>query len=94
MVKQGDNGFHVKLDGIELSDAAIDNIQKGIQEVVLRELAKHTPHKVEEVQNLTGISAVVPSIYWRGLWIYLLKGGLAGDPAGKIGVIRSGSQVQ
>lgn len=43
MAKKNDNGFHVQLEGVKLSEAARERIQAGIQEVVLRELAAYYP---------------------------------------------------
>ena len=43
MAKKNNNGFHVQLEGVKLSEAARERIQAGIQEVVLRELAAYYP---------------------------------------------------
>jgi len=38
MADQKPNEFHISLEGIELSDEQISRIEKGIHEVVLREI--------------------------------------------------------
>jgi hypothetical protein len=67
-----DNGFHVKLDGVELSDASSKRIQAGIREVVLRELAGYYPNPDDDTGSVhfgQGV-IVVPPRFWRG---YILR---------------------
>jgi hypothetical protein len=84
MANQHEHSFQVKLDGIELSEAQLKSIEKGIQDLVLRELAHHFPaHQANDIKTnaATGSGLPrIPQIYWRGIWLYNLK------PAGGVGV--------
>jgi hypothetical protein len=67
MAKLEDNGFHVRLDGVELSEASRVRIQNGIQEVLLRELAGYFPNPDDPDSNKhlgNGIIIVPPRFWW------------------------------
>lgn len=72
-----DNSFHVRLDNLELSEASKARIEKGIQEVVLRELANY-PNPDDDTKPKGTIPhppgvAIIPPKYWRGFIAYKLK---------------------
>ena len=63
MTKLIEKGFHVKLDGIELSEEALTRIELGIQEVILREVATRQP--ISEKGSGDGFAFVLPK-EWLG----------------------------
>jgi hypothetical protein len=78
MAKLKDNGFHVKLDGVELSEASRIRIQNGIQEVLLRELAGYFPNPDDTNSNnkhLGGGIVIVPPRFWWGRILRVLSPG-------------------
>jgi hypothetical protein len=67
-----DNGFHVKLDGIDLPEASRNRIQAGIREVVLRELAAYPNPDGDDTGTVhlgQGV-VIVPPRFW---WGYILR---------------------
>lgn len=63
------NGFHVKLEGLELSNDARERVQAGIQAVVLRELAAYKPNPDDNgkpSRHLGGGVVIVPPKQWWG----------------------------
>ncbi|MDB5143878.1 MAG: hypothetical protein JWQ66_2591 [Mucilaginibacter sp.] len=72
MAQKINKGFQVKLDGIELSEAALTRIEFGIQEVILRELAAY--HPVGESGSGDGFAFVLPHL-WRGFILRRLSQG-------------------
>lgn len=68
-----DNGFHVKLDGVELSEASRKRVQAGIQDVILRELAGYFPNPDDDEKrpgHLGNGVIVVPPRFW---WGFILR---------------------
>jgi hypothetical protein len=76
MANLKDNGFHVRLDGIKLSEDARNRIQAGIQEVLLRELAGYFPDPENDTSVGNGL-IIIPPKYWRGIWFRSLALGEA-----------------
>ncbi len=75
MPTEKDNGFHVRLDGIELSHEARERIQAGIQAVVMKELASFFPNPDDDGKPKHGFGhgggvVVVPSKWW---WGFILR---------------------
>lgn len=74
MITQKDNnGFHVKLDGVELSNESRERIQAGIQALVLKELAAYTPNPDapdKPSRHFGGGVVVVPPKWW---WGFIIK---------------------
>jgi hypothetical protein len=67
MANRNDNGFHVKLDGIELSEESRIRIEAGIQEVMLREIAHMFPDPNSD-PNSGSVIFMQPRL-WRGIYM-------------------------
>ena len=71
-----DNSFHVKLDGINFSEASMQRIQAGIQNVLLQELAGYTPNPEGDDKphhHFGNGVIVVPPKWWWGFIIRELQ---------------------
>lgn len=72
--QKNDNGFHVRMDGVRLSDASKNRIQAGIQKVIMDELAGYYPNPDDDGKSHTGNFGgpviVVPPKWW---WGFILR---------------------
>lgn len=67
--KKNEGDFHVALNGIQLSEAARERIQEGIQRVVMNELAGYYPNPDEPEKPRrhhfdNGVITVFPRWWW------------------------------
>jgi hypothetical protein len=70
--------FHVKLEGLKLSTAAESRIERGIQALLLQELAAFTPNPDDPgtspfPTHHTGGGTIVIPIKWPGYWLRVLN---------------------
>lgn len=78
MVNKTHSEFQVKLEGIKLPESLEKRIEKGIQSVVLQELAGYTPNP--EGPDDPGFpyhprhgGVIVIPIKWPGYWVRILN---------------------
>ena len=67
--QKSDNGFHVRLDGVKLSEGSRNRIQAGIQKVIMDELAGYYPNPDDDGKrpvHFGGGVVVVPPKWWWG----------------------------
>ena len=67
--QKSDSGFHVRLDGVKLSEDSRNRIQAGIQKVIMDELAGYYPNPDDDGKphvHFGGGVVVVPPKWWWG----------------------------
>ncbi len=67
--QKSNDGFHVRLDGVKLSEGANARIQAGIQKVIMDELAGYYPNPDDDEKphhHFGGGVVVVPPKWWWG----------------------------